>query len=95
MDKQLLRFNRVIAILSFSVLVTFVGCTPKITEEQLAKLRELRTESARLETEIKKQEADKAKIDRELASRQKDLKDCEDKRNFVNQKLSQWPNVWE
>ncbi len=95
MYQQLRRLKAVIAILSFGAVVTFVGCTPKITEEQLAKLRELRSETARLETEIKKQEADKAKIDRELASRQKELKDCEDKRNFVNQKLSQWPNVWE
>ena len=62
MYKQPLRFNRLIAILSFGMLVTFVGCTPKITEEQLAKLRELRTETARLETEIKKQEADKASV---------------------------------
>ena len=72
-----------------------VGCTPKITDEQLAKIRELRSECARLETDIKKAESDKSRLDRELASRQKELKDCEDKKSFVNEKLSKWPNVWD
>ncbi|GAB1429194.1 hypothetical protein MASR2M18_00240 [Ignavibacteria bacterium] len=72
-----------------------VGCTPKITDEQLAKLRELKTESARLTTEIQKKENEKSRLERELASRRSETKDCNDKRAFLVEKLNNptpWPN---
>lgn len=87
--------KRAITSAAIAVFVFAVGCTPKITEEQLAKLRELKTESARLTTEIQKKENEKSRLERELASRRSETKDCNDKRAFLVEKLNNptpWPN---
>ncbi len=76
-----------------SVLV-LASCTPKITDEQLMKLRELRAESTRLTMEIQKKESEKTRLEAELARRRSETKDCTDKVSFVQEKLSRWPNVW-
>lgn len=70
------------------------GCTPKITQEQLQRLRELRAQERQLTQDIQRKEADKARLQREIASRQSELNQCQDKKRFVEEKLAQWPNVW-
>ena len=71
-----------------------VGCTPKVSDEQLSKLRELRTESARLTNEIQKKDAEKVRLDGELSRKRSEAKDCADKLAFVQDKMNKWPNVW-
>lgn len=95
MRNQTGKIRRAIITTALAALVLAVGCTPKITEEQLAKLRELKTESARLTTETQKKESEKSRLERELASRKSETKDCNDKRAFLVEKLNNptpWPN---
>jgi septal ring factor EnvC (AmiA/AmiB activator) len=70
------------------------GCTPKITDEQLAKLRQLREESGRLEVDIRKKDSEKSALERELAARQNEVRDCNQTKDAIQQKLSNWPNSW-
>ncbi len=87
--------KRAITAAALAAFVFAIGCTPKINEEQLAKLRELRTESARLTSEIQKKESEKSRLERELASRKSETKDCNDKKAFLVEKLNNptpWPN---
>ncbi len=85
---------RSIGAITLVAAFVMVGCTPKVTEEQLTKLRELRAESARLTTDIQKKDAEKVRIDAELARRRAEAKECADKLAFVQDKISKWPNVW-
>ncbi len=85
---------RGIGAIALTATLFMVGCTPKVTEDQLSKLRELRAESARLSTEIQKKDAEKVRLDAELARRRSEAKECADKLAFVQDKISKWPNVW-
>lgn len=85
----------------FSLLVPVVGiglflssCSNKITEEQLMQLRELRKQERALNESLSKKKDEKARLERELNARKAELKDCEDKTQFVKNKLAQWPDVW-
>lgn len=73
---------------------TFNGCKSMITEEQLAQLRDLRAKESSLSDMIQKKKDEKSKLERELKQRQADLKNCNDEKDFVQKKLSQWPNIW-
>jgi outer membrane murein-binding lipoprotein Lpp len=70
------------------------GCTPKITQEQLQRLRELRAQERQLTQDIQRKEADKGRLQREISTRQGELGQCQDKKRFVQEKLAAWPNVW-
>lgn len=93
---QLLSTNiaRGVSAVCLGSVLVLASCTPKITEEQLAKLRELRAESSRLTTEIQKKETEKTRLEAELGRRRNETKECTDKMSFVQDKLSRWPNVW-
>ena len=80
--------------LAVILLFTGTGCTPKINEEQLTKLRQSKEQSAKLEADIKKKESERASIERELAARQNEVKQSEQKKEFIQQKLQTWPNSW-
>jgi uncharacterized protein YlxW (UPF0749 family) len=74
--------------------LTLVGCTPKITEEQLQRLRELRARERQLTVDIQQKESEKGRLQREISSRQSELNQCQDKKRFVQDKLATWPNAW-
>ncbi len=80
------------ALLFSSNLLT--DCTSMITEEQLLKLQDLRKRESQLNQEISDKQTDMQKVERELNSRKTELNDCQKERDFIKQKLSQWPNVW-
>lgn len=71
-----------------------VSCSNKLTEEQLATLKELKRQEARLIAEIKEKESAIQRLESEAAPIKRELKDCEDKKAAIQQRLSQWPNVW-
>ena len=70
------------------------GCTPKITQEQLQRLRELRAQERQLLQDIQRKEADKSRIQGEISSRKGELGRCQENERFVREKLAAWPNVW-
>lgn len=74
--------------------LSFTGCTPKVTDEQLAMLQELRKKESSLQQQIANTESEISKIQNELNARKSELKDCSDQTEFVKQKLNQWPDVW-
>jgi chromosome segregation ATPase len=77
-----------------AAVIFFTSCTPKVTEEQLAQLKELREKERSLTELISKRKQEKSKLEAELRARQNELKKCNDDKDFVKQKLSEWPNCW-
>ncbi len=70
------------------------NCTPKVTEEQLAKLKELREKERSLTQQISVKQGEIGKLEKELNSRKSEADNCGKEREFVKQKLAQWPNIW-
>ena len=84
----------IIGIFVIAFALTNTGCTPKITDEQLAKLRLLKEQAAQLEQDIKKKEAEKSALEKEVASRQAEERQSSQNIEFIKQKLQTWPNSW-
>lgn len=83
-----------ISTLAVAGLLLFSSCSNKITEEQLKQIKDLRMKEKSLNESIQKKKDEKSRLMKEMDSRKAELKDCTDKKNFVQQKLQQWPNVW-
>ncbi len=81
-----------------SLLLAFVlfasSCTSMISEEQLQQLKELRKQERSLTEMIDKKKQQKSRLEQELKSRQAELDDCQKKKEFVQDKLSKWPDIW-
>lgn len=75
-------------------IVAMTSCTSMITEEQLAQLQDLRKKERQLNADISTKNSEISKIESELNSRKRELTDCNKDKDFIQQKLSQWPNVW-
>jgi|SRR6056300_1361678 predicted nuclease with TOPRIM domain len=93
LSKKVLRATSAAIIFAASSLF-LTDCTSMISEEQLAMLQDLRRQEAQLTEEIQTAKADLNKLKSELKSREVELNDCNDKTQFVKDKLSKWPNVW-
>lgn len=94
-----MNLKRIIASIGVSSLIfagamTFTSCVPKVTEEQLAQLQELRKKEKQLNLDISNKISDNSKLEGEINDRQAVLNDCNKDKEFILQKLSQWPNVW-
>ncbi len=93
-----MNLKRSLAVLGASTLmisfISLTSCTSMITEEQLAQLQELRKKERQLNADISAKNAEISKIESELNLRKKDLNNCNKDKDFIQQKLSQWPNVW-
>ncbi|MBM2813401.1 MAG: hypothetical protein HW421_163 [Ignavibacteria bacterium] len=74
-------------------LVLLISCN-KITEQQLAQLKELRAKEKSLQEEINKKKPEKASLETEVAARKKEYDDCASRRDFIKQKLATWPDAW-
>lgn len=93
-----MNLKRTLAVLGASTLlisfVSLTSCTSMITEEQLAQLQDLRKKERQLNADISAKNSEISKIESELNSRNKELTDCNKDKDFIQSKLSQWPNVW-
>jgi peptidoglycan hydrolase CwlO-like protein len=94
-----MKFKKLISVFGLSSILVLsssllTNCTSKITEEQLMQLQELRKRESQLNMQISNKQQDINKIQNEINARKNELNDCEKDREFVKQKLSQWPNVW-
>ena len=72
----------------------FNSCTPKVTPEQLKQLDELYSKEKSLTESIKNKRAEKAKLEGELSSRKRELKDCLDRKELLTKRLAKWPDIW-
>ncbi len=74
--------------------ISLPGCTSKISEEQLAKIQELKRKEAALHEQIQSKKSDILQLRTEISKRQRTVDDCQKRLEFVKSKLAQWPNVW-
>lgn len=70
------------------------SCSSKITQEQLTELQNLRQQEQTLNQQIRTKEQEKSRLQSEINARRADYDRCNTNRQFVQGKLSQWPNVW-
>ena len=94
-----MKFNKFVSSIGVSsialaIALTFSSCTPKITEEQMLQLKELRNKEATLNESITKKQQEKRKLEQEVNARKAELKKCQDDKAFIMDKLSKWPNCW-
>jgi Tfp pilus assembly protein PilO len=90
--KSLVKFMSVGTVLAVSYF--FTACTPKVTEEQLTKLKQLRGQERDLTSQIAAKKNDKASLEKELQARLAELKECQKESDFIKSKLTNWPDVW-
>ena len=70
------------------------SCSSKITAEQLATLRQLRAQEAQLKQDIQTKKNELSRLKSEADARQKEVDNCNSRKQFVQSKLAQWPNAW-
>ncbi len=89
-------FKKLIWVISVSLILILAlpNCTCKISEEDYNKLQDLRREERQLAADISKKREDKNAIERELKARQTEADKCKEEQDFIQKKLTQWPNVW-
>jgi outer membrane murein-binding lipoprotein Lpp len=74
--------------------ILLTSCTCKIKEEQQAMINQLRTAEKTMAEDHKKAESDKNKILAELNSRDAEVRKCNEKKAFVQEKLARYPDMW-
>lgn len=84
----------VVAAAAFGAALVLTSCTCHIKEEQQAMINQLRTEERQMNDDIAKAEKDKSRIGSELASRQGEVRKCNERKAFVQDKMGRWPNIW-
>lgn len=84
----------VVAAAAFGAALVLTSCTCHIKEEQQAMINQLRTEERQLNDDIAKAEKDKTRIGSELAARQGEVRKCNERKAFVQDKMNKWPNIW-
>ncbi|MCX6139929.1 MAG: hypothetical protein NTX15_03725 [Candidatus Kapabacteria bacterium] len=83
-----------VAIATLGTALVLTSCTCKIKDEQLAQIRQLRTDEKQLAVDMKKSQSDLARIQGELSGRQGEVRNCNQRLSFVQDKKAKWPNVW-
>jgi len=85
---------RILALAGLIATVALAGCSSKITDEQLARLRQLRQQENTLQQQIRQKRDEKSRLQGEINRLRADLDQCSKDRAFVQGKLAQWPDVW-
>jgi outer membrane murein-binding lipoprotein Lpp len=79
---------------AMGAMLVLTSCTCTIKEEQQAMINQLRTDEKQLNADIAKAEGDRSKLTNELNSRQAEVRKCNEKKAFVQDKMARWPNIW-
>lgn len=88
------RYRLALPLALCGIVIVLASCTCKIKEEQLSQIRQIRTQDKETASGINTAESEKARVSRELSARQAEVRSCNDRLSFVQQKKSQWPNIW-
>lgn len=85
-----------LSLILASIVVTAVlsSCSCKIKEEQQTMINKLRTEERQLTADTETAERNRTRISSELNSRQAETRQCNERKAFVQDKMSRWPNIW-
>jgi peptidoglycan hydrolase CwlO-like protein len=77
------------------VAVSLTSCgASKITDEQKNQLSELRRQQASLGEKIKLKATDIARLESEIAERERAVAKCTEEKLALEQRLAKWPNAW-
>ncbi|MCX8051566.1 MAG: hypothetical protein N3B17_06735 [Chlorobi bacterium] len=74
-----------------TLVVGMVGCTKMIQPDQLAELKQLRAREIQLAQSMRDAESRKQRLERELASRQDELRRCKDLQATLQSRLNGYP----
>jgi uncharacterized protein (DUF3084 family) len=83
-----------VLVLATAGMTVLTSCSSKITEEQLATLRDLRQQEQTLNQQIRAKEGERDRLQSEVNARRAELDKCNTNKQFVQGKMAQWPNVW-
>lgn len=83
-----------LATAAFGAALVLTSCTCHIKEEQQAMIDQLRIEEKQLNADIAKAESDKSRITNELSAREGEVRKCNERKAFVQDKMNKWPNIW-
>jgi len=83
-----------LATAAFGAALVLTSCTCHIKEEQQAMINQLRTEEKQLNADIAKAESDKSRISKELSARENEVRQCNERKAFVQDKMNKWPDIW-
>jgi septal ring factor EnvC (AmiA/AmiB activator) len=87
--------NRTVLGFGIAVMLVLASCAePKITKEQLEQIRELRKQQSALGDKIKSSQGEIARLEGEIADRQKAVNKCNEEKAAVQERLNKWPNSW-
>lgn len=89
------RLSSLLLILaSLTVTAVLSSCSCKIKDEQQNLINRLRTDERQLVIDTETADRNKTRISGELNTRQGEVRQCNERKAFVQDKLSRWPNIW-
>ena len=77
-------------VFAFSIVLMLGGCHPEASVEQLQKIKELEAEKGSLEQSIQTKQSEKSKLESQLSAVDSKLKDCNQEKETVKQRLASW-----
>ncbi|MCU0424699.1 MAG: hypothetical protein MUF71_03620 [Candidatus Kapabacteria bacterium] len=84
-----------IAAGGFIAVSVLTGCgAAKITDEQKAQIAELRRQQASLGEKIKLRQSEIARLESEIADRERAVAKCNEDKTALEQRLAKFPNAW-
>jgi outer membrane murein-binding lipoprotein Lpp len=83
-----------LATAALGAALVLTSCTCHIKEDQQAMINQLRTNEKQLNADIAKAEGDKTRIMKELSAREAEVRTCNERKAFVQDKMNKWPNIW-
>jgi septal ring factor EnvC (AmiA/AmiB activator) len=87
--------SRVLLVGGTAALTFLASCSePKITKEQLDQIRELRKQQSSLGDRMKASQGEIARLETEIADRQKAVDKCNEEKAGVQERLGKLPNPW-
>lgn len=79
---------------SLTVTAVLSSCSCKIKDEQQNLINRLRADERQLVIDTETAERNKTRISGELNARQGEVRQCNERKAFVQDKMSRWPNIW-
>ncbi len=84
-----------LAVSAVAVALSLSSCgATKITEEQKTQLSELRRQQASLGEKIRLKASEIARLEGEIAERERAVAKCTEEKLALEQRLAKWPNAW-
>ncbi|MFY7998303.1 MAG: hypothetical protein ACOVSW_06850 [Candidatus Kapaibacteriota bacterium] len=95
MNARFLSIKYSAAAVGFVGIALLTSCgAAKITDEQKAQISELRRQQASLGEKIKMRQSEIARLESEIADRERAVAKCNEEKLALEQRLAKYPNAW-